>query len=235
MREMKNYSKKTRLVSLAATATLSLGAALPFGAAHAGAACYKPVTEEWIDGIEYLARDGYLSSMTGGDSRVLGSMLEYEAMNGDGMEGIPVRLVYSTQKNGKLTTRKNKFGHGEQTVYDANGKVTNIAGPYTMQVFTGSAISTRSAKYPSPNGARLAGEISAIRIEDGIGVPGLSLPLEIDCTTSYSTATPAYWQCNFTAVILGFPVTLEKVDINKDPYCSIFQDGVIKAEPVPPS
>jgi hypothetical protein len=42
--------------------------------------------------------------------------------------------------------------------------------------------------------------------------------------------TPAYWQCNFTAVILGFPLKLEQVNIDRDPYCSIFQDGAIKSD-----
>jgi len=228
---MKTDGKKTRLISLTAAAALCMGAALPFGAAHAGGAvCYKPVADDWAKGMERLAQDGSLSSLTGGDSLLLSqSMGKSNTTNGNGENGIPIRLVYSAQRGGKLTTRSNKFGHGEQTTYDANGKVTNLAGPYTMQMFTGSAIKTRSAKDPSPNGARLAGEISAIRLGKDIG---LSLPLEIDCTTPYTTVTPGYWQCHFTAVVIGFPVILEQVNINKDPYCSIFQDGVVRHEPV---
>ena len=237
---MKKQCKTTRLISLSATAALSLGAALPFGAAHAGdkAVCYKPVADDWKYGIEYLMRDGALDNLTGGRSLSLGdSMMKNMEVppNGDGMNGYgpPVRLVYSAKKTGKLTRRNNKFGHGEQSVYDANGKVTNVAGPYTMQGFTGSAISTKGAKYPSPNGARLSGEISAIQIEADATAPGLSLPLEIDCTTHTSSVTPNYWQCNFTAVILGFPVKLEKVNIDRDPYCSIFQDGAVRDDSVP--
>lgn len=235
---MKTHLKTNHLTSLIAVAALTIGVALPFSAAHAnGLGCYKPMNmEDWMYGLGDLEQNifnqfGKAVSFAGADTQLNNN-------------GVATRLVYYAKRNGSLTTghaRKN-FGHGVQESYDANGKVTNLVEHYTMQGFTGSAILTKNAEderylgdmhFGGPNGARLVGEISPlkfgrdnfVRTDSFEGDHIISLPMEIDCTTDESNVLPDYWYCTFTAVIIGFPVTLVKVNPDDDPYCSTFQDG----------
>jgi len=51
--------------------------------------------------------------------------------------------------------------------------------------------------------------------------------VELDCTTPQTSATPYYWTCQIEVrgELYG-PFMLVESDIAKEPFCSIFQDGI---------
>ncbi len=217
--------KKINGVNLTAAAGLALGLSVAFGAAQAHPACYQLAPYEGADNATIANLDTSLPAFLR-----------------------PMRLVYRMKLTGDLIPGNKKsspFGHGRQRVYGVDGKATNVCGPLSMAMATGSAIVTKFAqprKRPdavltgaiplgNPNGARLGMTIhpswSYRYVQGGPGRQCGSV--ELDCTTIQTSATPNYWTCQVqSGGALYGPFVLVESDIAKDPYCSIFQDGARK-------
>jgi hypothetical protein len=177
--------------------------------------------------------------------------------------GPPIVLRYIPTSVGPLTTDTEayRFGHLRQTAFSLVGKATalfdlscaelteaNGACPvsseyYQIRLMTtidGTIIVGRpiSGVYsPDAPGAHMGINMHLLRYVPGFGEVRVG-PVDLECTTSQTSATPNQWLCSVRAefdvpvvdsIFWQFattqPIVLQKVNSGETPACSVFQDG----------
>jgi hypothetical protein len=90
---------------------------------------------------------------------------------------------------------------------------------------------------PDSPGAHMGVNVHLLRRIPQLQIPIPIGPAVLECTSSQPSATPEFWRCNlkaevnypddgsFFAYALIHPFILEKVNANRTPACSVFQDG----------
>jgi hypothetical protein len=115
--------------------------------------------------------------------------------------------------------------------------------PYQARLMTtvdGSIITGRlpaDGWSPDSPGAHMGVNVHLLRRVPQLGIDTPIGPAVLECTSSQTSATPDSWRCNlkadinqgegglFLAYALIHPFILEKVNANRTPACSVFQDG----------
>lgn len=177
-------------------------------------------------------------------------------------DGPPIVLRYIPKSHGSINTdtEARQLKHLRQTAYALAGKATALFD-YRCE---NNDVTTASCPGPASEGqvrlmTTIDGTIIVGRPLAGVQTPdspgahmGINMhllrrvlggyisigPVDLECTTPQTSATPAYWRCNirveldvpfyngiFWQLALNDEVTLVKVNSNQTAACSVFQDG----------
>jgi hypothetical protein len=174
--------------------------------------------------------------------------------------GPPIVLRYLPTSVGGLTTDTEvaRFAHLRQTAFSLVGKGTalfdlscaalNGACPVSSEYYQVRLMTTIDGTIiigrpvagvysPDAPGAHMGINMHLLRYVPGFGGVRVG-PVDLECTTSQTSATPNQWLCSvrlefdvpvvdsiFWQFATTQPIVLQKVNPGETPACSVFQDG----------
>lgn len=182
----------------------------------------------------------------------------------DGDPPIVLRYIPTNVGSINTDTEARQLNHLRQQAYSLVGKATVLfddrcatTGPADCPAVTndlpqirlmttvdGTIITGRllaGAWSPDAPGAHMGINVHFLRRIPGIDELAVG-PLDLECTSPQTSATPQYWLCNVRAEIdIGFfpffeqfafhvPIKLEKLPANTARACSVFEDGRLEVE-----